>query len=254
MSMDTENGSLATKAQRIAEKLAQIKTWAAEREIPSDVIVAAFSSSIEQPLPPNHTCVTWFDIHRPDGGKIHVVVRGGATRGSVLDVVLTASNAFGELVEQGWMPADPRPRTEEEITETKAKLEEKLTTGAKRKAKKDNGRQDTETTRTIEVESILKRLTESGNVNYLVKGHPWSKYGVTAWPDTGQVHKLDAAVDLEKWAVGELIDFTDNDIQAVVRLKLKEGTDKLIPDKVIDFVGHDALSDVPEDYDHDPNV
>ena len=250
MSTDTNgNGSLATaEAQRIAEKLAQIKTWAAEREIPIEAVAAAFGGdeprSIEQPLPPNHTCVTWFDIHRPDGGKLHVVVRGGATRGSVLDVVFTASNAFGDLVDQGWMPADRRPRTEAEIEETTAKLEEKLTTGAKRKAAKRTSTPDDDqeapSTRTIEVESILKRVTDTGNVNYLVKGHPWKKYGVTAWPDSGQVYKLDAVVDLEKWGIGEVIDFKDNDIQAVVQLK--EGGK---PGKVIDFVGADALDDDP---------
>lgn len=254
MSTDTENGSLAMEAEakRVDEKLEQIKTWAEDREIPSGAVVAAFGgpSGIEQPLPPNHTCVTWFDIHRPDGGKIHVVVRGGATRGSVLDVIFTASNVFGDLVEQGWMPADRRPRTEQEITETKAKLKEKLEpAGAKRKAKKAGDRQavdsgNGEGTRTIEVKSILKRVTDTGNVNYLVKGHPWRKYGVTAWPDSGQIYKLDVAVDLEKWAIGELVTFDDLDVQAIVQLK--EGGK---PGKVIDFVGRDTLSDITEDLD-----
>ena len=261
MSTDTENGLVRTdtEAQRIAEKLKQIKTWAAEREIPFAVVAAAFGSGIEQPPPPNHTSVVWFDIHGPDGGKIHVVVRGGATRGSVLDTVFTASNAFADLVEQGWMPADRRPRTQEEIAETKAKLEEKLSkpAGAKRKAAKkvgatadtsDSDDQETPSTRTIEVETILKKVTDTGKLCYLVKGFPWRGWGATAWPDSSGIGKLGGVVEMSEWEVGVTFDFTDFDIQAVCTQKMGS-KGKMIPIKVIDFVGDDALADVPEDYD-----
>lgn len=231
--------------KRVDELLEKIKAWAAEKELTDDVVAAAFGG--KQPLPPNHTCVTWFDVHRPDGGKIHVVVRGGATRRSVLDTVFTASNVFGDLVEQGWMPADRKPRTEAEIAETAAKVEEKLgkkpKTGAKRKAKKadsDNGG-EADPTRTIKVKSITKKMTENGNPFFLVKGPPWTKYGVTAWPDSGQVGKLAGLVDMDAWEVGELADFSGDDIQAVVQLK-----DGGKPGKVINFVGDDVV-DAPDE-------
>ena len=272
MSTDTnENGSLATEAEtkRIGELQVKLKTWAAEREIPFDAVAAAFGGDeprgIEQQLPPFHTSVVWGDIFTPDGIKLHVVARAGATRSSVLGTVFAASNAFTQLIELGWMPADRRPRTEQEIAKTKAKLEEKLAVGkakepkagAKRKAAKkvgatadtsDSDDQEAPSTRTIEVDTILKKVTDTGKLCYLVKGFPWRGWGATAWPDSSGIGKLGGVVEMSEWEVGVTFDFTEFDIQAVCTQKMGS-KGKMIPIKVIDFVGDDALPDVPEDYD-----
>jgi len=227
-----------SEAKRVEELLVKLKEWAAEREIPPDAVVAAFGG-IEQPLPPNHTTVTWFDIHRPDGGKIHVVVRGGATRGEVLDTVSTASNAFGDLVEEGWMPADRKPRTEAEITETTARVEEKL------KKPSGDGEEDE---RSFAVDSITKLVTDKGNTYYQVKGFPWREWGAKAWPDSSGIGKLAGRINFDAWEVGKTVEFEHEDIHAVVTQKMG-GKGKMIPVRVIDFVGVDVLDEAPEGYD-----
>jgi len=234
---------MSTDAEVAAKRvlLEKIKTWAAEKELTNDEVAAAFGS--EQPLPPNHTVVTWFDVFAPAGVKIHVVVRGGATRRMVLDTVFTASNAFGDLVEQGWMPTDRKPRTEAEIAETTAKVKKKLG-GAKRKS----GGNGEEETRTIEVDSITKKVTDNGNPYYLVEGFPWRKWGAKAWPDSSGIEKLGGLTNIDTWEVGKNIDFTKKDVLAVCTQKMG-GKGKMIPVRVIDFVGVDVLTEVPESYE-----
>jgi len=271
MSTEDTNGSLATETVDAETKAAidkavdSLRSWANDKGIGFETVIGILkgdepSDDADQPLPPFHTSVVWCDIFSPDGLKFHVVARGGATRGSVLETIFAASNACEQLLEMGWMPADRRPKTQEEIAATKAEMEERLAKAkapaqpkakAKAKAKaakkpqagnNGNDAEETVATRIIKVDNIRKMITQHGNIHYIVQGGPWMKHGVHCWPDSGQVGKLMAVVDLNDWEISHVREFDEVDIKAVV--KLKAGGK---PDKVIDFLGDDALSALPEE-------
>lgn len=268
MSTDTKGSPATTDTEpetkaQIEKAVESLRSWAKENEIPFETVISTLKGDEPpddpgQPFPPFHTSVVWCDLFSPEGIKFHVVARGGATRATVLDTIFAASSACKQLLEIDWTLADRRPKTQEEIAATKAAIEEKMATSkataqpkakakaqpkATRKARSDsngNGAEEAQG-RVIQVSNIRKMVTQNGNIHYIVQGGPWMKHGVMCWPDSGQIGKLMAVVDLNDWQISELVEFDEVDIKAVV--KLKAGGK---PDKVIDFVGDDALSDLPD--------
>ena len=246
---------------RINGAIEQLKAWAAEKEIPFSAVLEALDEDTEKDssLPPFHRSVVWADIHDANGIKFHVVVREGATHSSLMDNLLVASKAMDTLIDtRGWLPADRKPKTDEELAEMRASTQATLDkmTAANTQAK---GAQTGDTpsrahgedqnvvqyegsdARVIDVEEIIKTLTQSGKVKFVVRGWPWKQYGVTCWPDSGRIGKLAAMYDLDAWEVGTSKN-VDEGLQAVVRLK-EEGK----PDKVVDWLGDGVLSEeLPE--------
>jgi len=241
---------------RIEKAIEQLKAWAAEKEIPFEAVLEALDEDTEKDssLPPFHRSVVWADIYDANGIKFHVVVREGATHSSLMDNLLVASKAMDTLIDtRGWVPADRKPKTDEELAEIRASTQatlDKLSASSK-------GAQTGETpsrahgedqnvvqyegsdARVITVQEIFKGVTQSGKTKYVVKGWPWTQYGVTCWPDSGKISKLAALLDLDTWEIGtgKSVD-EEIGLQAVVRLK-----DEGKPDKVVDWLGDGVLTE-----------
>jgi hypothetical protein len=268
MSTDTKKESLATTdhTEEIDKSLAQLYAWADNKGIPRQALLDAMNGDEatgdnDEHLPPFHTVLLWTDIFSATGIKYHVTAREGATSKTIVGLLTETAEALDTLVEQaGWMPADRLPKTAEQIEASRAAVAAKLEgngeatdeeapatakAAAKPAAKAKpasragggSGADEQTETRTIRVESIFKGVTESGHERFTVKGFPWTQYGVMAWGDSSHIEKLSPVVDLKAWTIGETVDFSDVDVQAVVRLK--EGGK---PDKVIDFIGADTLA------------
>jgi len=250
-----------TPDDRIEKAIEQLKAWAAEKEIPFSAVLEALEDGTEKEqdgsLPPFHRSVVWADVYDDNGIKFHVVVREGATHSSLMDNLLVASAAMNTLIDtRGWMPADRKPKTDEELAEIRASTQATLD----KLSASNKGAQTGETpsrahgehsqdvvqyegsdARLITVEEIFKGVTQSGKTKYVVKGWPWKQYGVTCWPDSGKISKLSALLDLDTWEIGTG-KVVDEGLQAVVRLK-EEGK----PDKVVDWLGDGVLSEeLPE--------
>jgi len=247
---------------RIKGAIEQLQAWAAEKEIPFEAVLEALDEDTEKDssLPPFHRSVVWADIYDANGIKFHVVVREGATHSSLMDNLLVASAAMDTLIDtRGWMPADRKPKTEDELAEIRASTQatlDKLSasnkgaqtgeapsrTGGESQHDQDVVQYEGGDARLISVEEIIKTLTQSGKVKYIVRGWPWKQYGVTCWPDSGKIGKLAALLDLDTWEVGTSKNVDEGLLQAVVRLK-EEGK----PDKVVDWLGDGVLSEeLPE--------
>ena len=246
---------------RIKGAIEQLQAWAAEKEIPFEAVLEALEDGTEKEqdssLPPFHRSVVWADIHDANGIKFHVVVREGATHSSLMDNLLVASKAMDTLIDtRGWLPADRKPKTDEELAEMRASTQatlDKLSasnkgaqtgntpsrTGGESQHDQDVVQYEGGDARLISVEEIIKTLTQSGKVKYIVRGWPWKQYGVTCWPDSGRIGKLAALLDLDTWEVGTSKN-VDEGLQAVVRLK-EEGK----PDKVVDWLGDGVLTEEP---------
>lgn len=259
----TETGPQATeetpltdegKQESVTMALAGLRNWANEHEISMELVLQTLkdgegmTTQHDKAYPPFHRIVSWADILDPNGIKWHVVIREGAEEATILANLEAGSAAFEQLLEHhGWMTADRRAKATETPETQKATPAAAAPPKAKAKAR---GKADAEAapdttsaaaTRTIQAESIFKGVTDpGGNEYYTVKGFPWKQYGVRCWPDSGKIGKLAGVVDLDAWEIGETIDFSDVDTQAVVRMK--EG-DK--PDKVVDWIGDDVLDTDP---------
>jgi len=247
---------MSTPDDRINGAIEQLKAWAAEKEIPFEAVLEALDEDTEKDssLPPFHRSVVWADVYDANGIKFHVVVREGATHSSLMDNLLVASAAMDTLIDtRSWMPADRKPKTDEELAEMRASTQATLDkmsnreatppsrTGGESQHDQDVVQYEGSDARLISVEEIIKTLTQSGKVKYIVRGWPWKQYGVTCWPDSGRIGKLAALLDLDTWEVGTSMNVNEG-IQAVVRLK-EEGK----PDKVVDWLGDGVLSEeLPE--------
>ena len=249
---------MSTPDDRINGAIEQLKACAAEKEIPFEAVLEALDEDTEKDssLPPFHRSVVWADVYDANGIKFHVVVREGATHSSLMDNLLVASAAMDTLIDtRSWMPADRKPKTDEELAEMRASTQATLDKlGASNKGaqtgdtpsrtggeSQDVVQYEGGDARLISVEEIIKTLTQSGKVKYIVRGWPWKQYGVTCWPDSGRIGKLAAMYDLDAWEVGTSKN-VDEGLQAVVRLK-----DEGKPDKVVDWLGDGLLSEeLPE--------
>jgi len=241
---------------RITGAIEQLKVWAAEKEIPFEAVLEALDEDTEKDssLPPFHRSVVWADVYDANGIKFHVVVREGATHSSLMDNMLVASTAMETLIDtRGWMPADRKPKTDEELAEIRASTQATLDKlGASNRQTGDTPSRthgedqnvvqyEGSDARVITVEEIYKGITQSGKVQYKVKGWPWKDWGATCWPDSGKISKLAALLDLDTWEIGTSKN-VDEGLQAVVRLK-----DEGKPDKVVDWLGDGLLSEeLPE--------
>jgi hypothetical protein len=248
----------------IDKALGQLYAWADGKSIPRQAILDALrgdeaTGDADEHLPPFHTVLFWTDIFTPEGLKLHVTVREGATAATIEKLLAAATDGLEPLLSLGWRSADRPPKTDAEIEATKAAMAKRMSASGEIEAQTTEGKvikavakvarppgaaqastgsEEATETKTIKVESIFKGVTEGGNVRYTVKGFPFHKFGVTAWPDSSQITKLAPCVDLETWEIGQAVDFSDTEVHAVVRLK--EGGKS---DKVVDFIGADVLAD-----------
>ena len=191
--------------------------WAEKEDLPKELVYDLISEG-DDPEPPFHKVLTWFDLFTPDGVKVHGTARGNVTAEELGRVLKVTAEVTSKLMENGWSSADGERTT---------------------RVQQDG----VDGTRKIGVESIRKSLTDSGKVCYNVKGHPWTKYGVTAWPDSSNIDRIVAMVDLETWETGAEISFGTGELFAVV--ELKDG-DK--PRKVIGWSGPRLRKPDDEDF------
>jgi len=232
MSTDTEEGSQATESGTEKYELAlkgvdRFWKWAEKEGLPKELVMDLVSEGEEEEkTPPFHTTLAWFDLYSPHGVKIHATVREGATASKLQNMLEIAALVSGVLIDtDSWRAADRLPQTNQEIAETKVKME-------------FAGSPDAEGVRKIAVESIRKGFTDTGKLYYNVKGHPWNQWGVKAWPDSSNIAKIGALVDLDNWdvATGAEVAFSTGELFAIVSLK-PDGK----PLKVMDWEGPNVL-------------
>ena len=240
--MSTET---TTEEQRAAKAIDSLRHWANENQVATELLLEALKDSEgltnqhDKSYPPFHTSVVWGDIRTASGSRLHVVARAGATSDSIVANIGAIANAFDVLCEDhGYMLADRMPQQAPEAEKAAVRATRTEATG-EHDAPEEATPEDR--FKVIQVEEIMKGVTQTGKTRYTVKGFPWPLYGVTCWPDSGRISKLTGVVDLDKWEVGQTIGFGEVDIKAVV--KLKEGEK---PDKVVDWQGADALSEEVE--------
>ena len=232
-------------------------TWAEKKNVPKALLLELITEGEPgyggeaEHVPPFHTVLAWFDIFDPNGVKIHATVREGASVAGLEQMLNVASLVATKLIEaDAWRPVDRPSRTDAEVAETKAhaasSAADRAAPTAASAAAPSAEQEPTTGIRTIEVEEIVKVMTDTGSIRYVVRGFPWKQYGVSAWPDSGKIEKLGALVDLAKWKPGEKATFSAGQLSAIVALK-PDGK----PLKVLDWQGPDVLSDA-ECADPDP--
>jgi hypothetical protein len=205
---------------RALEGIGRFWKWAENEGIPKELAYDLISEG-DDPEPPFHKVLAWFDLLTPQGVKVHGTARGNVTPNELENVLRVTENVTGKLIEDGWKSVDWSPRAE--ATEMAMESSE-------------------EGFRTIAVDSIRKGFTDSGKLYYNVKGFPWKDWGVKAWPDSSNIAKT--GLDLDNWDVEKNAEITFNtgELYAVVALK-PDGK----PLKVADWSGPNVrLDDVEE--------
>lgn len=162
--------------------------------------------------------VAWTNVFSKTGAKINITVRStSATEAldELVEAVLYAKEKYNfEVMPHGAYvstngasaPASDVPQAQPVQT--------------------SNGEVVTAQTKTIAVETISKGFTPNGKEYLLVKGNPFSKYGVKAWPET-----VPDTIDFAAMEAGKEYTAGEGMRQAVVVLN-----DKGNPQKVVSFI------------------
>ena len=218
------------KYARALEGVDRFWKWAEKEDLSKELVYDLLSEGTD-PEPPFHKVLTWFDLFTPDGVKVHGTARGNVTAQELGRVLKVTAEVTSKLMEDGWQSADRMPRTSEAVAETRTATE---------------GGFSGEGTRRIPVDEIIKKINDNGNLEYLVKGHPWKQFGVRAWPDSGNIERLAGLIDLDAWEGGPKT-FAANELFAIVELK-EDGK----PRRVTDWSGPKIVPDSLDDVDEIP--
>jgi len=218
------------KYARALEGVDRFWKWAEKEGIPKELAYDLISEGAD-PEPPFHKVLTWFDLFTPDGVKVHGTARGNVSAEELERVMKVTAEVTSQLIEDDWQSADGGGRQYQE---------------AKSAGSHEVTDTPTEGFRRIPVDEIIKKINDNGNLEYLVKGHPWKQFGVRAWPDSGNIEKLASVIDLDAWQ-GGLKTFAAGELFAVVELK-EDGK----PRRVTDWSGPKIVPDSLDDVDEIP--
>lgn len=218
------------KYARALEGVDRFWKWAEKEDLPKELVYDLISEGSD-PEPPFHKVLAWFDLFTPDGVKVHGTARGNVSAEELERVLKVTAEVTSKMIEDGWQSADGGGRQYQE---------------AKSAGSHEVTDTPTEGFRRIPVDEIIKKINDNGNLEYLVKGHPWKQFGVRAWPDSGNIEKLASVIDLDAWQ-GGLKTFAAGELFAVVELK-EDGK----PRRVTDWSGPKIVPDSLDDVDEIP--
>jgi hypothetical protein len=160
--------------------------------------------------------VAWTNLFTKTGGKINVTVRAFSAQEALdelVQAVLYAKETYHfDVVPYSYASSAPPVDT----------LPETLKPVPVQTEKTENG---TANTKTMEVDTIHKSLTENGKPYLKVKGAPFSKWGVKAWPEV-----VPNSIDFDALETGKEYEAPDGMRNAIIEM-----TEKGNPRKVIQF-------------------